>query len=178
MAIYLLALSLGMDAFAVSVSCGMSPGFRRRHVFWLGLYFGGFQAGMSFLGVFIGGHFSHYIGIVGRVIAFLLLVLIGGQMVWSALRGKKETDRVCELSHRRMAVLAVATSIDALAAGISLAFWGVNILLACIVIGITAALLSLCGSLFGERVADRFRTRAELVGGLVLIALGIRSLFP
>ena len=177
MTIFLLALSLGMDAFAVSVSCGMSPGFRRRHVFWLGLYFGTFQAGMTFLGVFIGGHFSHYIGVAGRIIAFLLLVLIGGQMVWSALRGKKETDCVVELSHRRMTVLAIATSIDALAAGISLAFWGVNILIACIVIGITAALLSLFGSLFGERVADRFRTRAELAGGLVLIALGIHSLF-
>ena len=177
MIIVLLALSLGIDAFAVSVCSGMSPGFRRRHVFWLGLYFGGFQAGMALLGVFAGEHLSEHIGIVGPVIAFLLLAVIGGQMVWSALTGKGETECVLELSHKRMIVLAVATSIDALAAGFNLVFWGVNILLACIVIGLAAAMLSLLGSLFGERVGNRFRTRAELVGGLVLIALGIYSLF-
>ena len=172
-----LALSLGMDVFAVSVSCGMSPGFRKRHIFWLGLYFGTFQALMALLGIFIGSHFSAHIGLLGRLVAFALLVFIGGQMVYSALRGKREDHPVLALTHWRMTVLAVATSIDALAAGIGLAFWGINTLPACLVIGLTAALLSVLGSLFGERVADRFRTRAELVGGLVLIALGISSLF-
>ena len=177
MLILLLALSLGIDAFAVSVSCGMAPGFQKKQAFWLGLYFGTFQAGMALLGVLIGDQFNAHIGLAGRVVACLLLVFIGVQMVRSALRGKEEEKPAQRLSHRRMTVLAVATSIDALAAGIGLAFWGVNILLACVVIGLTAALLSLFGGLCGERVADRFRTRAELVGGLVLIALGIRSLF-
>ena len=177
MLILLLALSLGIDAFAVSVSCGMTPGFRRKQALWLGLYFGTFQAGMTLLGVLVGGQLSPHIGMVGRILAFLLLVFIGAQMVRSALRGKKEARPVETLSHRRMTVLAIATSIDALAAGFGLAFWGVNIFLACVVIGLTAALMSLLGGLCGERVADRMQSRAELIGGLVLIALGIRSLF-
>ena len=177
MIILLLALSLGIDAFAVSVSCGMSPGFRRKHVLWLGLYFGTFQAGMTFLGTFLGANFDAYVGTIGRFVAFFLLVFIGCKMVQSALCKKEKDCPAPALTHGRMTVLAIATSIDALAAGFGLIFWGVNILAACLVIGLVAALLSIFGSLFGERVAQRFHKRAELVGGLVLIALGIRSLF-
>ena len=175
--ILLLALSLGMDAFAASVSCGMAPCFRRKQVLWLGLYFGSFQAGMAFLGSFIGTHFDANIGMIGRYVAFALLVFIGGKMVQSALSKKAEACEFPALSHGRMTVLAIATSIDALAAGFGLIFLGVHIFMACLVIGLVAAILSIAGGLLGERVAQRFCKRAELVGGLVLIALGIRSLF-
>ena len=176
--ILLLALSLGVDAFAVSVSCGMSvPGFKRRDALWLCLYFGVFQAIMTLLGAFLGDHFGAYIGAFGRFAAFALLALIGASMVGSALRKDKKEKPVRDLSHRRMFLLAIAVSIDAFAAGISLALTAENIFLAALVIGLTAGLLSLLGSRFGEHVGNRFRKRAELVGGLTLIALGVYSLF-
>ena len=174
----LLALSLGIDAFAVSVSCGMSvPDFRKRRLLWLAAYFGLFQAGMTLLGAFLGGQFSGLVGELSRVIAFLLLAAIGGEMIWSALRGKAEESCAPFLTHGRMLVLALATSIDAAAAGISLGLQHVGILFASFVIGLTAFFVSLCGGLFGERVGTSFQTRATLFGGLVLIALGLWSLF-
>jgi len=176
--IVLLALGLGVDAFAVSVCSAMSvPAFRRRDALWLSLYFGGFQAGMALLGSFVGEHLGTHIGALGRFAAFILLAVIGGNMVWAALRKKEKEQCPVALRHRRMAVLAVAVSVDALAAGISLPFFSVSIPLAILLIGVTAALLSLLGSFFGERLGSKFRERAELVGGLTLIALGIWSLF-
>jgi len=167
-----------VDAFAVSVSCGMSvSGFKRKDALWLCLYFGAFQAVMTLLGTFIGGHFSAYIGTLGRFAAFILLGAIGGQMIWSALRGSEGERSVPKLTHRRMVILAIAVSIDALAAGIGMTFLAVDILLAALIIGVVAALMSLLGSAFGEHVGSKFRQRAELAGGLVLIALGIWSLF-
>jgi len=177
MMIPLLALSLGMDAFAVSISCGMSPGFRRRSALWLGIYFGGFQALMTLLGAFLGHSFHQYVAQAGGWIAFGLLALIGGNMVWGALKGDRKPDEITALSHKRLFVLAIATSIDAFAAGVSLALLTVNLVVACTVIGGVAFVLSVSGGLFGKRVGEAFHKRAELVGGIVLIALGIRSLF-
>jgi len=170
-----LALSLAVDAFAVSVAQGLSPCFKKIDVVWLALYFGGFQAGMTLLGAFLGSHFSDLVGAFGPWIAFLLLAGIGVQMVRSS--------RICEeeacstgLTHRRMLVLALATSIDAAAAGVSLGLQQVGVLYACVVIGLTAGGLSAVGGLAGERVGTGLHKKAELVGGLVLIGLGVRSL--
>ncbi|MCL2827667.1 MAG: manganese efflux pump MntP family protein [Oscillospiraceae bacterium] len=177
MMIPLLALSLGVDAFAVSISCGMSPGFRKRYALWLGIYFGGFQALMTLLGALLGHSFNQYVAQAGSWIAFVLLTLIGGNMVWRALKGNQKPDETMAFSHKRLFVLAIATSIDAFAAGVSLALLTVNLAVAAAVIGGVAFALSVSGGLFGKRVGETFHKRAELVGGIVLIALGIRSLF-
>jgi len=174
----LLALSLAVDAFAVSVASSMSvPGFKKTHILWLSFYFGTFQAGMTLLGAFLGSHFSDIVGELGRWIAFALLALIGGEMVWTSLRKKEDKQAPKGLTHGRMLVLALATSVDAAAAGISLGLQHASVLFASLVIGLTAAGLSAIGCIGGERVGKGFHKRAELLGGLVLIALGIRSLF-
>jgi len=173
----LLALSLAIDAFAVSVSCGMSvPDFKKTRVLWLALYFGLFQAGMTLLGAFLGNHFSGFVGALGPWIAFFLLSTIGGQMIWSSLKQKEPDSCPTRLTHWRMFVLALATSVDAAAAGVSLGLQHAAIVFASIVIGLTAFGLSLLGGLFGERVGGRLQSRAELLGGLVLIVLGVRGL--
>jgi len=175
--ILLLALSLAVDAFAVSVSCGMSiSNFRKTRMLWLAAYFGVFQAGMTLLGAFLGTQFSGFVGDFGGIIAFLLLAAIGGQMIWSSLREKGEADAVHSLTHGRMLVLAVATSIDAAAAGVSLGLQNASISLASGVIGITAFGLSLLGGFFGAQIGGRVQKRAAFLGGLVLIALGVHSL--
>jgi len=173
----LLALSLAVDAFAVSVASSLSaPGFRKAHIAWLAFYFGTFQMGMTLLGAFLGSHFSDLVGELGRWIAFVILAAIGGQMAWSALRGSGQ--EVCHhLTHGRMLVLALATSIDALAAGVSLGLQHASIFFASIVIGLTAAGLSALGGLGGARVGQGLQTRAALLGGLTLIALGVWNLF-
>jgi len=175
----LLALSLGVDAFAVSVAASVSvPGFKKTHVLWMAFYFGLFQMGMTLLGAFLGDYFSDLVGELGRWIAFVLLTLIGGDMIWSALRrGAKQERSAPGLTHGRMLILALATSIDAAAAGISLGLQQARVLSASVVIGLTAAVLSVIGGLGGKRMGQGLHKHAELLGGLVLIALGVRSLF-
>lgn len=183
--ILLLALSLSMDAFAISVSHGIAMPTARRQVrrctaLWLGLYFGGFQAGMTLLGALLGQTFSAEIGRIGGWIAFAILAAIGGKMLWGALKNGADNDSDAVISgfaHRRAFVLAIATSIDALAAGVSLAIWDVNLPVAAGMTGVVTAALSVLGSLFGCRLGKHFSTRAEIAAGVVLIALGIRSLF-
>ena len=178
MMMLLMALSLGVDAFAVSVSCGMTvQDFRKNRVLLLALYFGVFQAGMTLLGAFLGGRFFGLMGEAGRWIACLLLLFIGGEMVVGALRGKKKDHMSIALTHQRMLILSIATSIDAFVAGISLALQSVTIWMAAGIIGGVAFGLSIIGGLFGEQVGHRFQKSAALAGGLVLIALGIRNLF-
>jgi len=178
MMIPLLSLSLAIDAFAVSVSCGMTvPHFKKTRALWLAMYFGGFQMGMTLLGALLGGQFSDIVGELGRWIAFILLAAIGGQMLRSALRGSGQEEYAHSLTHGRMLILAVATSIDAAAAGVSLGLQHASVLFASVAIGATAFGFSIFGGLFGERVGTKFQKYAELLGGLVLIALGIRSLF-
>ena len=174
----LLALSLAIDAFAVSVASSMAVGFQKKNILWLAFYFGAFQTGMTLIGAYLGSQFSDIVGGMGRWIAFFLLAAIGCQMLRSALRGSEEAERQPRgLTHGRMLVLALATSIDAMAAGVSLGLQQASVLYASLVIGITAASLSAMGGLFGERVGTGLHRKAELLGGLVLIALGIRSLF-
>ena len=179
--ILLIAVSLAMDAFAVSVSCGISvPGFGVRQAARVGLWFGLFQFLMPLAGWALGTGVSGCIRAVDHWVAFALLAFIGGRMVAGALEqscGGKGGRAPSELTRRRLCLLAVATSIDALAVGVSMAFLQhVNILWAALVIGGVAFAFSLAGGLLGRRLGCLFQKRAELAGGLVLIGIGFKIL--
>ena len=174
--LFIIAVSLSMDAFAVSICKGLSPGRPRlRHCLACGGWFGGFQALMPFLGWLLGVRFQGMIVSVDHWIAFFLLGLIGFNMVREARGGEAEG---LDSSFRpgAMLPLAVATSIDALAVGVTFAFLQVVILPAVLFIGVTTFVLSAVGVKAGSVFGARYRSRAELAGGLVLIGMGIKIL--
>lgn len=176
--VLLIAVSLAMDAFAVSVSSGISVrGFGPRQALRMGLWFGFFQFAMPVAGWVLGSGVSGYIEAVDHWVAFGLLAFIGGRMAWEALRSPcVPADAPTELTARRLAVLALATSIDALAVGVTLAFVDVDILFSASVIGVVAFALSVAGGLLGRRLGCLFQRRAEVLGGLVLIGIGVKIL--
>ena len=176
--IFLIAVSLALDAFAVSVSSGIAiPGFGWKQAVKMGLWFGTFQLAMPLAGWLLGSSVSGYIEAVDHWVAFGLLALIGGRMAWGAVRGGgDEEEAPADLSAKRLCLLAIATSIDALAVGVSMAFMRVDVLFSAIIIGIVAFVLSVVGGLAGRRLGSLFQQRAELVGGLVLIGIGIKIL--
>jgi len=165
-----------MDAFAVSVSTGIAvPGFGPRQAARMGAWCGAFQFAMPLMGWALGSSVRSCIEAVDHWIAFILLSAIGGNMIVSALRGETE-EAVTDLSVRRLFLLALATSIDALAVGVSLAFTDVDILLAAAVIGAVAFGLSMVGGLLGRRLGELFQKRATLAGGIVLVCMGAKIL--
>ena len=173
----LLAVGVSMDAFAVSVCKGLAmKKVTLKEEMTCGLWFGGFQALMPTIGFFLGTLFADAIKAVDHWVAFGLLAIIGVNMLREAM------DRECEehsgdMSVRTMFVMAVATSIDALAVGISLAMAGdVNIWAAAILIGITTCLLSALGVKIGNIFGSRFEKKAEAAGGIILILLGLKIL--
>lgn len=176
--VFLIAVSLAMDAFAVSISSGISVrGFGPRQAVQMGLWFGFFQFAMPVLGWVLGSGVSGYIEAVDHWLAFALLVFIGGRMAWEALRTPcAPAEAPAALTVRRLTVLALATSIDALAVGVTLAFVDVEILLAAAVIGAVAFALSIAGGLLGRRLGCLFQRRAEVLGGLVLMGIGVKIL--
>lgn len=177
--IFLIAVSLALDAFAVSVSSGISiPGFGPRQAVKMGLWFGTFQFLMPLLGWLLGSSVSQYIEAVDHWVAFGLLAVIGGKMAWESLRrGCGEEDEAPpDLSARRLCVLAIATSIDALAVGVSFAFLSVNIAVAASFIGVITFLLSAVGVKVGSLFGAKYKSRAELVGGIILILMGLKIL--
>ncbi|MCC8123428.1 MAG: manganese efflux pump MntP family protein [Oscillospiraceae bacterium] len=178
--ILLIAVSLALDAFAVSISTGISvPGFGLRQAVKMGLFFGGFQFMMPVIGWVAGTSVSTYIEAVDHWVAFALLAVIGGRMIYGALRQGKETaegQRTVSLRVGRLTVLALATSIDALAVGVSMAFMDINIWLSAGIIGIVAFCLSVVGGLMGRRLGTLFQRRAELIGGIVLVLIGVNIL--
>ena len=132
---------------------------------------------MPLAGWLLGSSVSGYIEAVDHWVAFGLLALIGGRMAWGAIRGGgDEEEAPADLSAKRLCLLAIATSIDALAVGVSMAFMKVDVLFSAIIIGIVAFVLSVVGGLAGRRLGSLFQQRAELVGGLVLIGIGIKIL--
>ena len=170
-----IAVGLSMDALAVSVCKGLSV--RRvqvRHALTCGVYFGGFQALMPLVGWLLGVRFQAMIANVDHWIAFVLLVLIGGNMI----KESREEDACVDgsFTFRAMMPLALATSIDALAVGVTFAFLGVEILPAVCVIGMTTLVLSTAGVWLGARFGARWRDRAELAGGIILILMGSKIL--
>ncbi len=178
-AILLLAVGLSMDAFAVSLCKGMAmKAFNRRQACILGLYFGGFQALMPLLGWLVGGSFSDYIVAVDHWIAFALLAFIGGKMIYEAYT-PVPVEELAELKMdvKELLVLSVATSIDALAVGVALAFdTQTNIPLTIILIGIVTFAFSVMGAFIGNKFGNAFRSKAEILGGLILIGIGVKIL--
>ena len=173
--LFIIAVGLSMDAFAVSVCKGLSvPRAKKSHLIITGLYFGGFQALMPLIGYLLGVNFRHMITSVDHWIAFILLALIGINMIREAREESEELD--ASFSVKAMLPLAIATSIDALAVGVSMAFMSVHILASAAVIGVVAFALSVAGGLVGRRLGCLFQRRAELTGGLVLIAIGVKIL--
>lgn len=172
----LIAVGLSMDAFAVSVSKGLSlDRIRWSHALRAGVWFGGFQGLMPLVGYALGVSFSSLVGRIDHWIAFLLLGLIGGKMVWDALHGGDE-GADDDFSVRTMFLLAVATSIDALAVGVSFAFLEVGILGAVLTITLTTLLFSAAGVWLGHLCGGRGRKSATLVGGVMLILIGVKIL--
>ncbi len=173
----LIGVSLAMDALAVSIAKGLASGKpTAKGALVVGLWFGAFQALMPFLGWVLGSAFSDLISAVDHWIAFVLLALIGGNMIREAVSGEDDDEADASLAPKTMLLLAVATSIDALAVGINFALLDVNIWLAIAVIGVVTFLISAAGYLFGGVLGEKFKSRAQIAGGVVLILIGIKVL--
>ena len=172
----LLAVGLSMDAFAVSICKGLGmKKINLKVAMVLGLFFGGFQAGMPVIGWALGSQFMGIIGPIDHWIAFVLLVFIGFNMIREA-RSDEENESNDRFDFKTMLPLAVATSIDALAVGVTFAFLRVNIVPAVSFIGCITFLLSAIGLKAGNIIGAKNRSRAEFAGGLVLILMGIKIL--
>ena len=174
--IALIAVGLSMDAFAVSVTLGLSVQ-KPRPVEYLipGIYFGFFQALMPFTGYFAGTYFAGKIQHFDFWIAFVLLGFIGGKMIKDSF-AKDDAETAPSFHFVKMLVLAVATSIDALAVGITFAFFAINIFISILIIGLTTFCLSIVGVKIGSVFGARFKSKAELAGGAVLVLLGVKIL--
>ncbi len=174
--IFFLAIGLSMDAFAVSVCKGLSVGkIKLRHCLIAGAWFGGFQGLMPLIGYLLTGLFAEQIDAFDHWIAFGLLAVIGLNMIREAA-GKDEEKKDDKMDIKTMLLMAIATSIDALAVGVSFAFLKVNIIAAVIIIGITTFVLSAVGVKVGSVFGTKYKTKAELTGGVILILLGIKIL--
>ena len=179
--LFILAVGLSMDAFAVAVCKGLAmPKCTFKKAAIVGLWFGGFQALMPAIGYVLGAQFQETIASIDHWIAFILLGFIGGKMILEAVKEWNEEDIVevkdQPLDHRNMFVLAVATSIDALAVGITFAFLDTPILEAITIIGITTMIISIVGVVIGNYFGGKYKHKAELVGGILLVLLGVRIL--
>lgn len=171
----LLSVGLAMDAFAVSICKGLSVReLKPKHGLIAGAYFGGFQALMPLIGWLLGRQFEELIKSVDHWIAFGLLVLIGANMIRESFGGEDEQN--ASFSFKAMLPLAIATSIDALAVGVTFAFLEVNIVPAITLIGVITFAISAAGVKIGNVFGTRFKSKAEFAGGVILILLGIKIL--
>ena len=174
--LFLIAVGLSMDAFAVSVCKGLAmPKCTFKKAAIVGLWFGGFQALMPAIGYILGAQFQEAIASIDHWIAFVLLALIGGNMIHEALDNDEE-EADASLDVKTMFLLAVATSIDALAIGITFAFLKVNIIPAVCFIGSVTFIISFAGVKIGNVFGARYKNKAEIVGGGILILLGLKIL--
>ena len=175
--LFLLAVGLSMDAFAVAVCKGLAmKKITVSNAGIVGLWFGGFQALMPLLGYLLAAQFKDSITAYSHWIAFALLTLIGGNMIREAIMEKEEEAADSALSVRSMLPLAIATSIDALAVGVTFAFLDVRILPSVILIGCTTFLLSAAGVKAGSLFGAKYEKKAEILGGIILILLGVKTL--
>jgi len=178
--LFILAVGLSMDAFAVAICKGLcmrKVTIKKAGI--VGLYFGIFQAGMPLIGYILGSQFSDKISSIDHWIAFILLSLIGISMIKEALEKNEENEcstEEAELSFKNMSILAIATSIDALAVGVTFAFLKVNIVPAVSFIGVTTLILSMIGVKIGNIFGVKYKSKAELFGGIILILMGIKIL--
>lgn len=174
----LIAVGLSMDAFAVALCKGLHmKKANYAHGFFVALFFGIFQGGMPFLGWLLGQQFGGYIVRIDHWITAGLLAIIGGKMIYeTGCPGEPELDMDCRLDFKELLILSIATSIDALAVGITFAFLQVWILPCVIMIGITTFFLSFSGVLIGNRFGIRFQKKAEILGGGILILMAVKIL--
>jgi putative Mn2+ efflux pump MntP len=176
--VFLIALGVSADAFAVALGKGLH--MRRLSygtAILIAVTFAVFQAGMPLLGWFLGTQLEAYITEIDHWVTFGLLALVGGKMLWDAFTGGDDEDDDDRLKIRELLLLAVATSVDALAVGISFAFLAVPIVPSVVIIGLTTLVLTFAGVLIGHRAGLRFRGPAEIVGGAILILIGTSILF-
>ncbi len=174
--IILISIGLAMDAFAIAICKGlaMKNGTTKKGII-VATYFGIFQAIMPFLGYTLGISFEVAIKTLDHWIAFILLVVIGLNMIKESL-SKKQEEVNDDLSFKTMIILALATSIDALAVGVSFAFLGVNIFFSILCIGIITFVISFFGVLIGNKFGKKLKNKSELLGGIILIIMGIKIL--
>ncbi|MDD3339997.1 MAG: manganese efflux pump MntP family protein [Lachnospiraceae bacterium] len=174
--LFILAVGLSMDALAVSICKGLSVSrVRPKHMLIAGAWFGGFQALMPLIGYLLGSTFAKYITTIDHWVAFVLLAIIGGNMIKESF----DKDEECvsdSFGVKTMFIMAIATSIDALAVGITFAFLQVNIIAAVLFIGCITFVCSAVGVKIGNIFGCRFKSKAELAGGIILILLGLKIL--
>ena len=176
LSLFVIAVGLSMDAFAVSICKGLAmKEVTLKKAGIVGLWFGGFQALMPLIGYLLGSQFERYITSVDHWIAFVLLCLIGGSMIKEAL-SKEEECANASLDVKTMLLLAVATSIDALAVGVTFAFLQVDIVAAISLIGVITFFLSSIGVKVGNVFGTKYKAKAELAGGIILILMGLKIL--
>ena len=180
LSILAIAIGLAMDAMAVSVAAGLTlERVTGRHIFRVGFHFGLFQAIMPLIGWSIGRSFADYVAPFDHWIAFALLAAIGGKMLWESRHDEKlkpQKERTDPTRGVSLVTLSIATSIDALAVGLSMAMVGVSVWIPALVIGLVTAGLSVLGIIFGSRLGLRFRRWADLIGGVVLLLIGLKIL--
>lgn len=177
--ILMIGIALSMDAFAIAVCKGLNMRrINKAHTALIGLFFGAFQAGMPLIGWLLGKQFERYIVSVDHWIAFGLLAFLGIRMIIEAVKedDEDESENSDKLDLKELTLLAVATSIDALAVGITFAFLKVNILLSVSVIGVTTFTLSVIGVIIGSKFGSKFKSKAEIAGGIILVAIGAKIL--
>ena len=175
----LIAVGLSMDAFAVAMGKGLCMRkIQYGYASMIALFFGAFQALMPAIGWLLGRQFSNQIGFLDHWLAFFLLAVIGLKMIRGACRSKDKEEEPCDLqiNYRELFVLAVATSIDALAAGITFALLDTPIVLVAFVIGGITFVISFAGVMIGQLFGTRFRSKAEYFGGAVLLFIGVKIL--
>lgn len=173
--LFILAVGLSMDAFAVSVCKGLSLGkIKPKHMCIAGAWFGGFQALMPLIGYFLGSFFAEMIEKYDHWVAFVLLAIIGGNMIKESFGKDEKVDSSMDV--KSMLLLAIATSIDALAVGVTFAFLQVQIVPAVSFIGVITFLFSAVGVKIGSLFGTKYKSKAELFGGIVLVLIGIKIL--
>ena len=172
--IVILSIALSMDAFAVSIVLAAKHKKEVKNLAWMaGAYFGLFQGAMPLIGFFVAKAVTLWMDTFADRIAFILLLTIGIKMIVESFDKSEKVDLV-KISHRVMILLAIATSIDAMVAGFTLVLLEVNFVLACLIIGLTTVLFSTLGVLIGKRFGASLGSRAELLGGIILIAIGCK----
>lgn len=173
--LFILAVGLSMDAFAVSVCKGLSLGkIKPKHMCIAGAWFGGFQALMPLIGYFLGSFFAEMIEKYDHWVAFVLLAIIGGNMIKESFDKDEKVDSSMDV--KSMLLLAIATSIDALAVGVTFAFLQVQIVSAVSFIGVITFIFSAVGVKIGSLFGTKYKSKAELFGGIVLVLIGIKIL--
>lgn len=173
--IILVGLSLAMDAFAVSICKGLTIKKNYKKSLIIASYFGLFQAIMPLIGFFLGTYFKYYIENIDHWISFVILLFIGTKMIKDAIINDNNYDDSIEF--KVMSLLAIATSLDALAIGISLSFLNVNILSSIIIIGIITFIVCFLGSILGSKIGQENTTKYQIIGGFILIMIGLKILF-